>query len=64
MHLSTYFSLHAEGRLQATVTSAQEISTDKFEQTEAFLESNPPQSACELTGFPPLIDRIFPSSTS
>ena len=49
MQLSTadtiYFSSHAGGRLQATATSAQEISTDKFEQTKAILESTPPQTA-------------------
>ena len=33
-----YFSSHAGGRLQATAMSAQEISADKFEQTEPILE--------------------------
>ena len=33
--------------LQATGTSAQEISTDKFEQTEAIFELTPPQTAEE-----------------
>ena len=38
------FSSHAGERLQATATSAQEISAEKFEQTEAILELTPPQS--------------------
>ena len=45
------------GRLQAIATSAQEISTDEFDQAEAILESNPPQTA-------KYVDEYTKSSTS
>ena len=44
---AVYFSSYAGGRLQATVTSAQEIFTDTFELTKAILESTPPQTVEE-----------------